>query len=79
MCYFSAGSSEDWRPDFGDFLASDLGAPLGNWPGERYLDIRSANVRAIMARRMQMCKDKGFVAVDPDNGAPPVRPRPPAT
>ena len=28
VCYFSAGSSEDWRPDFRKFTASDLGANL---------------------------------------------------
>ena len=28
MCYFSAGSYEDWRPDADDFDSSDIGYPL---------------------------------------------------
>lgn len=33
----------------------------------RRLDIRSPSIRPIMTQRLQNCKDKGFVAVDPDN------------
>jgi hypothetical protein len=50
VCYFSAGSFEEWRPDAGDFVAADLGKPLSGWPGERWLDVRSPAVRAIMAK-----------------------------
>ncbi len=67
VCYFSAGSFEDWRTDAGDFQAGDKGSPLDGWPGEWWLNINSANVKTIMLARMQSCKDKGFVAVDPDN------------
>ncbi|KIZ04460.1 hypothetical protein MNEG_3491 [Monoraphidium neglectum] len=67
VCYISAGTWEDWRPDAGDFADSDKGAALGNWPGEYYANLRSDNVRAIMRRRMEMCRDKGFLAVDADN------------
>lgn len=28
ICYFSAGTSEDWRPDFDHFNATDMGADL---------------------------------------------------
>src|SRR4051812_34864680 len=31
VCYFSAGSAENWRPDYGQFDASDLGKPLDGW------------------------------------------------
>jgi hypothetical protein len=44
ICYFSAGSSEDWRTDYASFLPTDKGGCLGNWPGEKWLDIRSENV-----------------------------------
>jgi hypothetical protein len=68
VCYYSAGSFEDWRPDAAKFNATtDLGSNLAGWPGERWINIRSDNVKTIMRVRMQMCKDKGFVAVDPDN------------
>jgi hypothetical protein len=44
-----------------------LGANNG-WPGEKWLDIRQISVLApIMTARFQMCKNKGFDAVEPDN------------
>lgn len=36
VCYFSAGSAENWRPDYQRFKASDLGKPLDGWPGEKW-------------------------------------------
>lgn len=66
VCYFSAGSAEDWRPDYEQFAAADKGKALQGWAGEYWLDTRSPNVRAIMVARIQMCKAKGFDAIDPD-------------
>jgi hypothetical protein len=42
VCYFSAGGSENWRSDFNQFPASDMGNDIVGWPGERWLDTRSA-------------------------------------
>lgn len=67
VCYFSGGSSEDWRPDFGSFAESDMGEPLDEWPGERWLDTGSANVREIMRGRLDLARDKGCDGVEPDN------------
>lgn len=67
ICYFSAGSYEDWRQDKGDFKDSDLGHPLNGWPGERWLNLSSPNVHNIMARRIKQAADKGCDAIDPDN------------
>jgi len=67
VCYLSAGSGEKWRPDYDQFLPSDLGKPLDGWKGERWLDTRSANVRAIMAARMDLAVDKRCDGVEPDN------------
>ena len=67
VCYFSAGSSENWRPDFGLFQAGDQGRNLDGWPGERWLDTRSANVRAIMKARMDLAVSRHCDGVDPDN------------
>ena len=67
VCYISAGTWENWRPDASKFLSSDKGKSVTGWQGEKWLNIRSDNVKTIMRARMQMCKDKGFVAVDPDN------------
>jgi len=48
MCYFSAGTYEDFRADKGLFRKSEIGKPLHEWPGENWLDIRSANVRRVI-------------------------------
>ena len=67
VCYMSLGTYEDWRPDASSFPSSVLGSGNG-WPGEKWLDIRQINALApIMKARFQMCKDKGFDAVEPDN------------
>ncbi|SDF22376.1 hypothetical protein SAMN05660485_02927 [Blastococcus fimeti] len=68
VCYLNAGAYEEWRPDAGDYPAAVLGAPLDGWPGERWLDIRRTDVLLpIIAARMDVCRDKGFDAVEPDN------------
>lgn len=67
VCYFSAGSREDWRPDAGAFAASDYGNPLDGWPGEHWLDVRSDNVRTIMQQRLDLAVAKGCDGVEPDN------------
>lgn len=67
ICYFSAGSYENWRDDRNQFRLSDLGYNLGGWEGERWLDINSDNVRRIMTSRLDLARDKGCDGVDPDN------------
>lgn len=67
ICYMSGGSSENFRPDFLDFNESDMGKELDGWPGERWLDIRSANVLKIMNKRMDLAVEKGCDGVEPDN------------
>jgi hypothetical protein len=67
ICYIDVGTAEDWRPDYSSFPASDLGNSNG-WPGERYIDIADTAVNEpIMTARFEMCKAKGFDAVEPDN------------
>jgi hypothetical protein len=65
--YFSAGTSESFRSDFGEFQPSDLGTPLADYPEERWLDIRSDNVRRIMLARLDLAASRGFDGVEPDN------------
>jgi hypothetical protein len=67
VCYFSAGSWENWRPDKHDFPASVLGRSNG-WPGEKWLDIRRIGMLGpIMKARLDLCEAKGFDAVEFDN------------
>lgn len=67
VCYFSAGSFEDFRDDKDLFTPSDLGNTLDGWEDERWLDIRSANVHDIMKKRLDVAKKKGCDGVEPDN------------
>ena len=68
MCYFSAGSLEDWRPDARDFPQEVLGQPMEGWEGETWLDIRQISLlQPIMNNRLDMAVSKGCDGVDPDN------------
>lgn len=68
ICYMSVGSYEDWRPDKDQFPAEVLGKDYDGWPGEKWLDIRRLDLLApIMLARLDLCKAKGFDAVEPDN------------
>lgn len=67
VCYLSTGAWEDWRPDADAFPKSVMGKGNG-WEGERWLDIRETEVlEPLMAARVDMCAEKGFDAVEPDN------------
>lgn len=67
VCYFSAGSAENWRPDFAGFAAADLGSPLAGWQGEQWLDTRSASVRQVMLGRLDLARGKHCDGVEADN------------
>lgn len=67
VCYFSAGTFENYRDDISLFSSNDYGNIVDGWPDENWLDTRSANVRNIMKKRMLLAKTKNCDAVDPDN------------
>ncbi|PVI06596.1 glycoside hydrolase family 114 protein, partial [Periconia macrospinosa] len=67
ICYFSAGTREDWRDDKGSFQSSDYGKEMDEWPGENWVKVTSDNVKAIMKKRIALAKEKGCDAIDPDN------------
>ncbi len=68
VCYLSVGSYEDFRPDISRFPTSVLGLTMDGWPDERWLDIRQRDVLGpIMAARFDMCRAKGFDAIEADN------------
>ncbi len=67
ICYFSAGSWENWRPDAADFPRAVKGKNNG-WPGEKWLDIRQLDILGpIMATRLDLAAQKGCDGVEPDN------------
>jgi len=68
ICYINAGAWESYRSDARSFPKAVLGKAYDGYPDERWLDIRRIDLLApIMRARMDQCKKKGFVAIDPDN------------
>jgi hypothetical protein len=68
ICYIDVGTWENWRSDAGSFPASVRGSVVDGFSDERWLDIRQlAILEPLIVARMQMCKDKGFDAIEPDN------------
>jgi len=67
VCYFSAGSREDWRDDADLFPPEAVGNDLDGWPGESWLDVRHAGVRSVMEARLDLAASKGCDGVEPDN------------
>lgn len=67
ICYFSAGSYENWRSDKNAFTQSELGKPLDGWEGERWLDISSEALAPVMRARLDLAVQKGCDGVEPDN------------
>jgi hypothetical protein len=67
ICYVDLGTWEDWRPDASQFPSVVKGKSNG-WPGEKWLDIRRIDILApLMTARLNLCKSKGFDAIEPDN------------
>ncbi len=67
VCYFSAGSYENWRADAAEFPSAVIGRELDGWAGERWLDIRAPEVRTQMQARLARAKQRGCDGVEPDN------------
>ncbi|RKH31797.1 hypothetical protein D7X12_38055 [Corallococcus sicarius] len=82
VCYFSAGTYENWRSDANQFPQDTYCSPgencaqsvhiLGDWcvsggGCEWWLDHRKPAVKTVMTSRMQLAKNKGCDAVEPDN------------
>lgn len=68
VCYISAGSWENWRPDKRAFPKSVRGKAMDGWPGERWLDIRKRDILGpLMDERLRRCARKGFDGVEYDN------------
>lgn len=71
VCYLSAGTWENWRPDAAQFPTAIRGKNNG-WPGEKWLDVRdiqkaNSPLRTVMDARLDMCKHKDFDMVELDN------------
>ncbi len=68
VCYMSAGTWENWRPDRDEFPEELKGKRYKGWKGERWLDIRRLDLLGpILRARLDQCKEKGFDGVEFDN------------
>lgn len=67
ICYFSAGTYENWRSDNDSFTPDDYANPLPDWDGEYWLRTNRDEVREIMRARLDTAVEIGCDAVDPDN------------
>lgn len=70
ICYFSAGSYEDNRPD-SKILLPAAGNKMDGW-NERWLKIGDTEIlekiiKPVMKNRIQLAKNKQCDAIDPDN------------
>ena len=68
VCYVSAGSYEDWRPDAAQSPAAVKGEGLSGSPGEQWLDIANGYaLRPLIEARIDLCRSKGFDGIELDN------------
>jgi hypothetical protein len=68
ICYLDVGSWENYRPDKDAFPQSVIGRRYQGFPDERWMDIRQIHkLAAPLKKRFDMCRRKGFDAVEPDN------------
>jgi len=67
ICYFSAGSYENFRDDKDDFPAEALGNTLDGFADEQWLDVRNAGLEPVMRGRLDLAVSKKCDGVEPDN------------
>ncbi len=68
ICYFSAGTMENWRNDKDKFPEQVLGKTMKDWKDEKWLDIRQIEQLApIMQARLDLAVEKCCDGVEPDN------------
>jgi len=68
ICYFSAGSYENWRPDRDKYPAEILGNNLDGWLGEKWVDIRKIDkLGPILTARFDLAVTKKCDGIEPDN------------
>jgi hypothetical protein len=67
-CYITAGTLENFRADSDALNPQLLGNPYAGFPDERWIDIRAiSQLDSWLGTRLDMCKSKGFDAVEFDN------------
>jgi len=68
ICYIDVGTYEPGRSDDSLIPTADQGAGVDGWPGEKWLNIADVKgLTPVVQDRMNLCKSKGFDAIEPDN------------
>eukprot|EP00808_Paulinella_micropora_P006770 g9748.t1 len=71
ICYYSAGTAEEWREDVQAVPARWEAYAVGSmqqWGGEVWLDVRQLEgLKALMTPRLDLAVQKGCDGVEPDN------------
>ena len=72
VCYINAGSWQDGYPDSNQYPQYLKIYADRDWPGEYFLDVTdvfkpNSILASILRARIDLCKAKGFDAVEPDN------------
>jgi hypothetical protein len=69
ICYFSAGSSENWRDDYKALVSAGvIGAKMDGWDGENWLNVKKIDaLMPIMEKRMDLAVSRKCDALDLDN------------
>ncbi|KNC78493.1 hypothetical protein SARC_09078, partial [Sphaeroforma arctica JP610] len=63
VCYFSAGTAEDWRPDYLDML--EYASKDSLYPGESWIDITQwEDFKHLIKARMEEAVEKGYEPKD---------------
>jgi hypothetical protein len=63
LCHVAAGYWESWRPDAFAFPQALLGRNRPGRSGERWLDIRHPDLRPVLEKRLDLCRERGFKGV----------------
>jgi len=68
ICYIDVGTYEPGRSDDNLIPTADQGSGVQGWPGEKWLNIADiSGLTPVVQDRMNLCKSKGFDAIEPDN------------
>lgn len=63
---YTSAHWEEWRPDKDEFPAAAMGKKIYDG-GENYIDTSNATIRALMKKRMELAKQRGFHGIVFDN------------
>lgn len=68
ICYFSAGTFEEYREDAALFSREVVGKELEDWPDEKWLDVAHyERFASVMEKRLDLAVQKKCDGVEPDN------------